>query len=207
MDERSGSARISPSPRVSPLVKAFVLFHLVAITAWSLPRPKPEILDGRAQPFGSDYVLVGGDKLRQIPPLSAYLHTSGTWQYWDMFAPDPSNVDLYADAEVEFRDGSKSIVGYPRMYELNLFDKYLKERYRKYYERAGSLEFAYLWPGFAVQMARKAAKDPANPPIGVTLRKHSLRIVPPGEPQPTEYSVERYFHYVLQPGDLEPVLR
>lgn len=193
----------SGESRVSPWVKAFVVVHLLGIVTWALPRPKKELTDGTARPFGSDYILVWGNQLRQIPPLGGYTQASGAWQYWDMFAPDPSNVDLWADAEVEFKDGTKTVVDYPRMYALDLYQKYLKERYRKFYERAGTAEHAYLWPTFAVQMARTAANDPANPPVAVTLRKHALPIAPPGKPQPTEYSTEIYYRYILRRGDLE----
>ena len=188
--------------RVSPWVKAFVLFHLVGIVTWALPRPKNEILQGTAKPYGSDYILVWGNGLRQLPLLGGYTQLSGSWQYWDMFAPDPSNVDIWADAEVEFKDGTKKVVPYPRMYALNLYQKYLKERYRKFYERAGSADHAYLWPAMATQMAREVATDPANPPVAVVLRKHTMRIAPPGEPQPTGYTTETYYRYILPPTRL-----
>ena len=202
MNDRPTSQRVSPQ-RVSPWVKAIVLVHLVGIVAWALPRPKREILAGEASPRGSDYLLVWGNELRQVPPLSAYTQASGSWQYWDMFAPDPSQIDQYADAEVKLSDGTTVVVGYPRMYALNLMDKYLKERYRKFFERAGSQDHSYLWPRFALLLAERAATDPNNPPVAVTLRRHALRIFPPGKPQPTEYTNERYFYYVLSPGELD----
>ena len=194
----------SPTKKaVSPWIKAAVLFHVVAIVAWSLPRPRAAIINDRSQAFGSDNLLLWGNDLRGLAPITVYCQTTGSWQYWDMFAPDPSNTDFWADAVVELRDGTKEIVSYPRIYALNLGDKYMKERFRKFFERAGDQNHAYLWPTFAIQMARKASHSADNPPVAVTLQRHSLRITPPHQAQPTEYTVERYFRYALRPGDLE----
>lgn len=199
---------------ISPWVKALVAFHIVGITAWALPRPRAALLNGISKPIGSDWVLYYGDKVRQLEPVAAYDQVSGSWQYWDMFSPDPAQTDTWADGRVEFRDGTSTIVGYPRMYALSIPDKYLKERYRKFYERAGSKDYAFLWPIFAIQLAREVPYDPKNPPVAVTLRRHQLTIVLPPElqealkrtpivPQQTEYTNEAYFRYILLPGDLE----
>lgn len=198
---RSGS---EPKNRgVSPWIKALVLIHLAGVVSWALPRPRREILVGEASPRGSDHLLVWGNELRQWAPLSAYTQATGSWQYWDMFAPDPAQIDQYADAIVVLRDGTQVIVGYPRMYELGLGDKYLKERYRKFFERAGDQNHSYLWPRFALLLAREAYIDRNNPPVSITLRRHKLLIVPPGKPQPTKYTDEPYFRYFLSPGELD----
>ncbi len=208
--ERSAPAS-SPAPTpatvgrgVSPFVKALVAFHVLAITVWSLPKPKPEVLAGRAKPYGSDHLLLFNDRtMRALPPIAGYLQTTGAWQYWDMFAPDPARVDVYGDAEIEMRDGTRRLASYPRMYRLNLFDRYLKERYRKFYERAGDGQNVYLWPIFARVLAREVAGDPANPPVAVTLRRHALPVAPPGERQTTVYTDETYFRYIVLPEDLK----
>lgn len=188
----------SRAREISPWLKGLVLFHIVAIVIWALPKPKDE-----ATPRGSDYLLLFNERqLRPSPIVQGYLFTIGAWQYWDMFAPDPSRTDIYGDAEVELADGSKRIVGYPRMFALNLFQRYTQERFRKFYERAGQDTGAYLWPSFAAQLGRVASDDPRNPPRIVTLRRHWLEISPPGVPQGSTYNEYAYFRYVVQPEDL-----
>lgn len=205
----------APEPRtedltrkaVSPWVKAFVLLHVVAIVTWALPRPKQAILEGTAKPVGSDHLLVLANEIRVWKPLNAYTQATGSWQYWDMFAPDPSSIDVWADAEVELKDGSKVTVDYPRIYRLGIGEKYLKERYRKFFERAGNTDHAFLWTPFAIQLARRAAKSPENPPVAVVLRKHTLPIAGPGQTQATEYSTETYWRYIVRPQDLKGPIR
>ena len=161
---RAAPPTVPPARTVSPWLKAFVAFHVVAITVWSLPRPKADLMLGKVAPYGSDHLLLFNAKtMTSFAPISAYLQTTGTWQYWDMFAPDPSRADVYGDAEIEMLDGTKRAVGYPRMYRLSLFDRYLKERYRKFYERAGDGQNAYLWPMFAATLARGDGDRPEEP--------------------------------------------
>jgi len=187
---------------VSPWVKTFIALHIFVCVVWALPRPKADILAGRVPPRGSDYLLLFDDlHLRPSPLIQTYLFATGTWQYWDMFAPDPARTDVWGDAEIEFADGTKQVVEYPRMYALNLYQKYVEERFRKYYERAGQETGAYLWPMFARELARRAVRDPHNPPRIVSLRRHWLDIAPPGQPQATQYNVYVYFRYVLTPED------
>src|SRR5689334_13598743 len=42
---------------VSIFVKAFVAFHVIGITAWSLPNPRPAVQNGSVEPFGTDWIL------------------------------------------------------------------------------------------------------------------------------------------------------
>lgn len=131
-----------------------------------------------------------------------YLMSSGFWQFWDMFSPNPANTDVYADADITYADGTHSRYAYPRMYELGITEKYLKERYRKFFERAGYAQYSYAWPIFAARIARLTYKDKKNPPTQVNLHVHKLTVAGPGEPQPTDYSDEEYFRYVVKPADL-----
>ena len=189
---------------VSPWVKAIIAFHVVATTAWALPVPKKDLLEGKVPPFGSDHLLLfNQQKVKSLSLVQGWVFMSGTWQYWDMFSPDPARTDMYGDALVEFEDGSTKVVGYPRIYAMNLVEKYPMERFRKYYERAGSDDNAFLWPIFARVLARQSGYRPDNPPVLVTLRRHWLDIAPPGKPQATEYNQYAYYRYVIGPGDLE----
>lgn len=135
--------------------------------------------------------------LKTLSPVRAYLLSTGAWQYWDMFAPDPSNTDVYCDADVTFRDGTTRTVAYPRMAELSIPMKYVKERYRKFYERAHGPNDAQLFPPFAQTFALGVYKDPKNPPVVVRLKLHTLPTAPPGQRQATQYNVSNYYTYVV----------
>lgn len=132
---------------------------------------------------------------------------TGFWQYWDMFAPNPANIDFYGDAEVIYRDGTKRIWTYPRMYTSGIFQKYFTERFRKYYERAHDDAYSYVWPSFAQRVALLSTSDLKNPVVEVRLWRHWLEIVPPGQHQPTEYSSSKYFTYSVNQAELQRDLR
>lgn len=182
---------------VHPIVQVLVVAHIVAITLWSLPRTP-------IYPRGTDALLRLNDEHFRPSPARYYLEATGVWQYWDMFAPDPSRWDGYVDAEVTYQSGEKRIYAYPRMKKLGIVEKYFKERYRKFLERAHLEQYQYLWPTFAQRIALEATTDPANPVVAVTLRRHWRMVQPPEKPQPTEYSRYDYFTHVV---DLEKLRR
>lgn len=191
-----------PSPKTKEknapwYVKAFVGLHLLAITIWSLPNPPEEILQGKRVPKGSDWILVWNHKhLKARQEVQAYLFILGWWQYWDMFAPNPSSMDIWADAEVIYKDGTRRHYQYPRIYLLPIPSKYPNERFRKFYERVNEDKYAFLWPQFALRIAY-LNDNPQNPPVRVRLTRHWLMIAPPGAPQQKEYSHYMYYDYVV----------
>jgi len=173
-------------------------------------------LQGKVQPFGSDYLRYfpqkylkyeddapGWDQEFISKPIQCYLFTTGFWQYWDMFAPNPSNIDFYGDAVIHYKDGSTSIYLYPRMFLLSIPEKYLKERYRKFFERAHAEEYPYLWAPFALRVALLNYKDPKNPPIKVDLRRHWQYVADPGQVQATTYDSYVYYSGIINQPDLK----
>lgn len=196
-----------PKRRVSPWVKAFVFFHLLAITSWSLPKAPAGSddlrLDNSSAPAKmrsvgriiSNGTLLVNDKYIKTSPTKFYLLFSGFWQYWDMFSPNPASTDFYGTAKITYKDGTVKDYQYPRMYSLGLAEKYVSERYRKFYERAHPEAYQWIWPTFAQRIALKNFKDPANPPVKVVLTRHWLKIEQPGEPPATEYRSYDYFTY------------
>lgn len=219
------SAKASPGtaqPRtVSPWVKAFVVFHIIAITVWSLPNPPASYAQGtqklgiegdtlpeKARSLGrtvSDGILVANAHYGKLSPLRFYVLCTGFWQYWDMFAPNPSDTDTFGSAEVTYRDGSVKPFRYPRMYDLSILAKYPSERYRKFYERASSESFSYAWPAFAERVALLSWTEPNNPPVEVRLFRHTLRIPPPPQPIPTQYTVTQYYTHAVDEARLRQI--
>jgi hypothetical protein len=199
-------------------VKALVLFHVFAITVWSCPKPDKEIMEHRASPFGFGWIryfdekYLKGDGALDPPdwevqtissPIQLYLFTTGTWQYWDMFSPNPSDSDWYGDAVIHYRDGSKSVYQYPRMFLLSIPEKYVKERYRKFYERAHDDNYQYLFPPFGLRVALVNFRNPANPPVWIELRRFWRAIAPPGGVQQIPYDHYTYFTYLVDQDRLK----
>lgn len=185
-------------------VKAFVPFHILAITAWSLPPPVRE--SSLDEPYRWDSIpavarsisrgiLDGslGYNERYVKPsfIRFYALSTGFWQYWDMFAPNPSDTDLWGSATVHYRDGTSKVYAYPRIYDMPIPEKYLMERYRKFFERASNDGFKYLWVPFARRVAR--LNDlPGNPVVRVELTRHWMVLPGPGKPMPDDYQTYTY---------------
>jgi hypothetical protein len=198
----------SDDKRVHPLVCAFVAFNVVMVTLYALPKPSPAVVNNDAVPRGTDIFLKWNDAtMKSHPILEHYLLPTGLWQYWDMFAPNPTQVDFWCDGEIIFFDGSKTTYQYPRMKNLQLTEKYLRERYRKFFERVNMNDPAHgndngwMWPVFAQHFALVNASDPKNPPVKVGLTRHWLD-VPRHDakrgPEPSYNKYTFYWHIVDQ---------
>ncbi|HEY0868439.1 MAG TPA: hypothetical protein VGE01_13725 [Fimbriimonas sp.] len=192
-----------PTPNAPPWVKALVALHVVAITVWCLPNPPDSVQNGSRPPAGTDHLLVfGQERLKELSPIRVYVLSTGMWQYWDMFAPNPTQMDLYGSAEIVYRDGTVRPYRYPRVHDYPIARKYLKERYRKFFERVRPDDNSWLWPTFADRIALLSARDPANPPVRVRLRRHWLPVAPPGFTQQKEYSSFMFYEQAVDPEDL-----
>ena len=193
-------------PRVHPLVPAFVLFHIIVITLYALPKPSDAALAGTSTPrwYSLPNMVDEGLKFNYLEvkksvPVSGYLYPTGLWQYWDMFAPDPAQVDYWCDAEVMFLDGTKSTFKYPRINSLSIPEKFMQERHRKFYERVNNEKTPFFWPSFGQAIAFKMATDQNNPPTQVTIIRHHQSVMRHDKQVPTEppYLAYRLFTYVV----------
>lgn len=186
-------------PRTAPAwVKIAVALHVFAITVWALPNPPEEVMQGKVKFYPRVWPLyVNAKYLKTLNPVKAYLFATGTWQYWDMFAPNPSSTDWYGSAQVEYRDGTKREVSYPRMYDLPIPEKFVKERYRKFYERAHDDNKPILFPAFGQRIAVLAYQGPKNPPVVVRLIRHWREVAGPGQKQAESYGAYNYYSYVV----------
>jgi hypothetical protein len=160
------------------LLKGLFFFNVFAVVVWTLPFPPNAVSDNILPAQGSDILLKFNKDWLRPSPVQQYILSFGVWQSWDMFAPNPSNRDVWGDAEIQYKDGSVKTWQYPRMHELGLFSKFAKERYRKYFERANLEDYAYLWPDLCEWIARQKNSNPANPPVLVRLYRH-LKLTAP----------------------------
>ena len=195
----------APRKGVNPLIKVFVLFHMLMTLSWSVPPPAPAIANGSipATPANIaqhpvDFALRANEQFKATSPTSMYLTFTGLWQYWDMFAPNPASVDLWWDAIVTYKSGKVAEEVYPRMKNLPIFQKYFKERYRKYLERMNN-DATDSWkrPAFAQRMALLAYKDPNDPPVKIELRRHWREMLGMNEPLPDKYKEYTLFTYYV----------
>ena len=172
------------------LANLFIIVHLVLIAGYGLPAtPVKEAL---------------------LPYIQPYMVWSGLAQGWDMFSPDPLSTNFHLDAVVTLADGRQAVWTFPRMERLGSFERYQKERYRKWIERVRDEKFKDAWPDTARYIVRFHADDTANPPLAVALRRHWAPIPPPVpgqsyQPIPHEYHHlfhEEFFTYHVAPEDL-----
>ncbi|MCU0316355.1 MAG: hypothetical protein MUC92_07165 [Fimbriimonadaceae bacterium] len=196
----------SKSKKVHPLVQAFVIFHLLMVFIFSIPTRTDEQKVAIAQGTAPIHIasLYHLERLVRDPklPTGLYMLSTGLWQSWDMFAPDPSKVDIWRDSIVTFQDGTETIHPYPRMKTLPIAEKYLFERFRKYNERLNNDSYGWKWRHTSYRVAYEAWKDPANPPTRVQLRRHWLPIQPPPNLTPMEYKSFVHWEEVIQLEEL-----
>ena len=170
------------------IISVFVAFHTVAFAIWTAPIELP-----------------GSAEIKRI--IKPYLLFTGLFQAWDMFAPDPTRLNGHLEATIIFKNGDRQLWSEPRLPQLGYFERYQKERYRKFMEEHLWLDAqSDLWPDAARHLARMFHHDAQNPPVVVELTRHWTMILPPGEhgefrsEDPSEYT---YFSYEVEPGDLQ----
>lgn len=138
-------------------ISSFIVIYGIAILSWSVPRPS------KLQEAVSDF-------------FKPALLFSGLWQCWDMFAPEPLSVSSHLEAEVTLASGEVKTWVFPRVEDFQGFEKYTKERYRKWAnDRIRLDEYSLAWPDTARFVARQF-KDPANPPRKVRLIRYWTQI-------------------------------
>lgn len=159
----------SPPRTVRWPVKAWFCFHVVWITLYCLPQPAPAVREGRAQGSLSEQFLAWSERTTKSGVMKHYMLSTGMWQYWDMFAPDPLSLDYYVQAQIQFESGEVVTEDFPRVYTLPIPAKYPAERHRKFIERAHLEENLFLWPPLAQWMAQRAWDTHRKTPYAVRL--------------------------------------
>lgn len=177
------------------IVKVLLGFHVVAISLWSVPitdKRYAAFTDPNSTPrqrataptpsLVTRFQIWNDTTIRRDSFVRKYLLGSGTWQYWDMFAPDPMSMDIWVDAEIEFLDGKKVTYPYPRMSQMSYPLRYVKERYRKFIERGHLEDYSVLWPSIAKRLGKLAKAEYDQPIASVTLVRHFRKLNGPGKP-------------------------
>lgn len=161
------------------LVVLFIVWHLLCVALWLLPASSVK------EPF--------------IPWIVPYMDWVGCDQNWNMFAPNPSNQDVYLVANITYQNGEQKSWTFPRMHELNYFQRYQEERFRKMIEYAHQDAYSKIWPYLARFAALANNKEPkTNPVVHVDLLRYWQNIPNPGVPMPP------YTHYQFYRADFAP---
>ena len=165
-------------------INVFLIFHILAITAWCVPLNSALIVE-----------------CRQF--LRPYFLWTGLFQSWDMFSPNPKSVNSYVEALIIYQDGSTENYTFPRMQLLDIGERYYRERYRKYEENLVEQDHAALWPDAARYIARLHRNRPAAPKTVMLLVRWSNIVQrDDGTFARTPWDAHVFYSYTVKPEDL-----
>jgi hypothetical protein len=166
-------------------INVFLIFQLVAISAWCIPTTSALILRFRER-------------------IRPYMVWSGIFQSWDMFSPKPESANAYIEAVVIYKDGSSQLWPFPRMDLLSLTGRSFKERYRKYEENLQNRDNAVLWPDAARHIARLNS-DHSNPAqrVLLVLRWSDITLPTGDSSDHGPWNADVFYSYNVQPEDLQ----
>jgi hypothetical protein len=123
-----------------------------------------------------------------------------------MFSPDPLSLNFNVQAFITHADGTTEIWDFPRMDKMGLWEKFQKERYRKWRERVRQDAYREVWDETARYVARQHNTNPTNPPVKVVFMRIWSPIPPPKpgmqyQPIPKEYELK--FNYRFEVYDVK----
>ena len=162
----------------------FIAFHVYALFIWGLP-------DGEF-------------RKHMARPVEKYVVWLGLWHTWGMFAPKALDVNYDVRAHVKYQDGSTAEWIAPRMQEMSLRERALKERQRKWRERIRDQSYSMIWDDTSRWIARQMNTKPNNPPVEVKLTRYWAMIPAPNlrqdyQPRPKEVAYTNSFTYAVTP--------
>lgn len=199
-----------PKSTVHWAIKAWFIFHCFAIITRAFPLPNDTERATLDQPGLSPIKAAAKIKQTNLETfrqkewlIPYYTETLGFWQYWDMFAPNPAQEDIYPDAIVEYTNGETAVIHYPRMHTLSIPEKYITERYRKYNERMTPDNYRWKWPHTAHWFAAQADTKPGNPPYRVILRRNFYLVPPPPGPVNKNHTHYEFYTCYIDPTRLK----
>ena len=147
----------------------------------------------------------GSSPVRRViadPVFRGYVRFFNLGQNWSMFAPEPASINAFLRAEVKFTDGTTGFFDLPRMANMNLVERFFKERYRKWaIDNVRSDDHKGFWPATARYVARGVRETTGKTPGEVSLWRHwtiikdpNLEFVPTGYRIPDEKLEKFKFH-------------
>jgi hypothetical protein len=142
-------------------ISAFLVFHMVAVIAWVVP----------ACPL----------QARVIDVVAYYIFTTGQWQHWGMFAPDPIRDTCALEAIAVDSNGLWHTFRFPRETDRAWWNASLHYRYSKYASNFAVKEEFKAHREFAARHALRQLGLPADAfPVQVNLVYRVKPTPPPG---------------------------
>jgi hypothetical protein len=170
------------------LIQAFIIVHVYIIVFWGLP--------------------TSNFRAKMVQPVEDYVIWSGLWHSWDMFSPDPLSLNFNVSAQITYQDGTVKMWEFPRMERMGVWERYGKERWRKWRERVRQDAYSPIWND-TVQWIARENNSPGNPPKQITLIRYWDQIPPPikgdFQPMPREFDFKysyRFKFYDVKQEDL-----
>lgn len=170
-----------------PLISLFILSYMVCISLWVMAPSKRR-----------------DDVIRSFEPAVLW---AGLWQSYDVFSPNPRDINLDLEGLVTFDDGSTTIWKYPRMEQMGIVERVIHERWRKLgHDHLNWEKEKQLWPDFARFIARTVNSENKHP-ASVVLVRHWIAIPKPkdgfGKPLPPHTNRYEFYSYKVQEEDLK----
>jgi hypothetical protein len=162
------------------VISIFILFHLIAITCWTIPSQ-----------------LAPVRVVREL--VRPYLLWTGLFQSWDTFAPNPRPINADIKALVITQDHHMHVWVFPRMQDLSLSERYRKERYRKFEEVLPSTPA--LWPDVARHLAQ-SFDHPVDPTDKVMLIRFQS-LIRHDQTSDAEPKSDIFYDDYVQPEDVK----
>jgi hypothetical protein len=166
------------------LTNLFIVWQIFAVAAWLMPGNWPIVRN----------VLAGNGG-----PLRDYMVMSGFQQGWSMYAPNPDDRDIGISVIITYQDKTKRTWTMPRVKAMGYFDRYRKERFRKWAE-VGTRD-AVCWYPMARFAVRQCGIDPHNRPVSALLLQTITTTPTLGRP-PTPPKTNGLCLAVFRPGDV-----
>lgn len=139
----------------------FIAFYVYTTTLWLCP------------PSDMKVVL--------LTPVRDVFNYTGLWQGFGVFGPQPRKQNFHVTANIYYADGRKGEWAFPRVDQMNHWDKLFAEHSRQY-----SIEFltwqqnAFLWEPFSEWLLKQQQKQGLHP-VKIELVKHWAYTPPPSE--------------------------
>lgn len=152
---------------------------------------------------------VGILRKRIVGPVQMFWLFWGLEQSWALFSPTIRDMNYHTVGVVTLKDGSKLIWEPPRMDKLDIWERFQKEKYRKWgVDSLPWKPFKEFWPYMARYVGRQV-QNQENPPVQFSLLLYWTKIPPPTETEfvsksklPAHTNCSNVFTYVYRKEDL-----
>lgn len=155
--------------------------------------------------LGLALLLSPQNVLRQsfLPSFLPYLYATGLFQGRGVFVPRPHTYEIKFTAQINFTDGSSASWNCVNMEDLNVLERFQKEKYRKWARQNMDTNTPLKWwPETAIYLAR-IHHTKSKVPAEVFLIRHRTDTPPPESKQPAVSTHEIFYRQKISAEDLD----